>query len=98
MNGRRKGTIDFLTVFRLELAATDQLQKEVAFAANLTEPTLTRILHGQIPLTPELKARLLVALHRETLEAAPHVMREFISATGTAELAAVPAEPALNAA
>jgi transcriptional regulator with XRE-family HTH domain len=87
MNGRRKGAVDFLTVFRLLLAATDTLQKEVAMAAGLTEPTLTRIFHGQIPLTPELKARLLLALHRDTFDAAPHVVREMYG-TAPAALAA----------
>lgn len=84
MNGRRKGAVDFLAMFRLELAATDQQQKEIAIAANMTEPNLTRILHGQIALTPELRARLLLALHRETLTEAPDVVRAFAGElTGT---------------
>lgn len=78
MNGRRKGAVDFLAMLRLEIAAADKTQKDLAIAANMTEPNLTRILHGQIPLTPDLKCRLLLALHRDVLVAAPDVVRAFV--------------------
>lgn len=72
--------VDFLSMVRLEIAATDQLHKEVAYGAGPTAPDLTRVFHGEIPLTPGLKARLILGLHKETMAGAPDVVRTFAAA------------------
>lgn len=70
-----KGTIDWTVAFRLELAALDLTQRDVARRIGMTDQHLSKILNGELALTPEAKARLTLAIHRDTFDAAPHVVQ-----------------------
>ena len=78
---------EWLAMLRLEMAALGRTNRQLARQLGLSDPEMSRLVNGVVPLTPEWRARLLLALHRETFDAAPHIMREFVAA-----------EPALNAA
>ena len=67
----------WLMALRIQMAASGRTNRHIARQLAISDPAMSRIMTGVTPLTPELRVRLLLALHRDTFDAAPEVVRAF---------------------
>ncbi len=66
---------EWLTALRIQMAASGRTNRHIARQLGISDPAMSRVMNGVTPLTPELRVKLLLALHRDTFDAAPHVVR-----------------------
>jgi len=71
---KTSGNIDFLIAMRMEMAALDLTQRDLARRAGFSDWQMSKLLNGKADLTPSLRAQLVLALHADTLASANYIV------------------------
>ena len=66
---------EWLMALRVQMLTLGRTNRHIARQLGFSDPAMSRVMNGATPLTPELRAKLLLALHSDTFDAAPDVVR-----------------------